>query len=150
MPPLRKTDRRSRFEQQAMTEIRMSAASTTTSLHENTETYVERPPYSHPVYGNFRENVPLVQPSLIRRPGLSDPHTRALSDLMTESIQYSPLETPNGGFPPFAPRAASSYSEAGTRISSPFPAASTPFVCCSRGSWGEIYILTLHREVKKH
>ncbi|KIX10523.1 uncharacterized protein Z518_01606 [Rhinocladiella mackenziei CBS 650.93] len=130
MPLVRKNDRRkserSEPEEQPMTEIRTSAASTM-SLYENDDPYFERPQSVHPVYGSFREDVQPIQPALMRRSGLSDLHNRTLPDLMTESIQDSPLETSTGSFPPFAPRATSSYSETGTRSSSPFPSASTPF-----------------------
>lgn len=136
MPPLRKTDRRSlqqREESQPMTEIRMSANSTDTTLvNTDKESGFEQAPSSHPVYGQYRETAPLEPPTPVRRPWIPDNHSRTLSDLMTESIQNSPMATPNGGsFPPFAPRATSSYSEAGTRSSSPYPSpypASTPFV----------------------
>ncbi len=132
--PLRKYDPKRSEQSQPMTEIRMSAASTTTSFHYNPDPYYPTSPSAHPVYGNYRENVPLEQqrlgqPPLSQRPGLSDYHNRTLSDLMTESVEHSPLEPPNSGaFPPFVPRAASSYSEAPTRSSSPFPGASgSPF-----------------------
>lgn len=137
MPPLRKTDRRSpeqRAESQPMTEIRMSANSTDTTLVNNNgdrEFGFEQAPSTHPVYGSYRETS-LQPPTPVRRPGFHDEHSRTLSDLMTESVQNSPVGTPGtGSFPSFAPRATSSYSEAGTRSSSPYPSpypASTPFV----------------------
>lgn len=123
-----------------MTEIRMSANSTDTTLvNHNTdkESGFEQAPSTHPVYGPYRETSPLQPPTPVRRPGHPEDHSRTLSDLMAESIQNSPMETPaSGSFPLFAPRATSSYSEAGTRSSSPYPSpypASTPFV-----SWTEM------------
>ncbi|EHY56623.1 hypothetical protein HRR83_002294 [Exophiala dermatitidis] len=127
MPLTRKNNDHKRPDQQylqPMTESRMSAASSTT-LNENYNAYLEKPPQSttsvHPVYGSYRENIPLTEP----RRGAPDYHNRTLSDLVVgESTQTSPLEPPSGTFPPFAPRTASSYSELGA--SSPYP-TSTPF-----------------------
>jgi len=155
MPPLRKTDRRSlqqRVESQPMTEIRMSVNSTDTTLvSPDNQSGFEQAPSSHPVYGAYRE---LQPPTPVMRPGMPDNHSRTLSDLMTESIQNSPMDTPNGGsFPLFAPRATSSYSEAGTRSSSPYPSpypASTPFVSSLPLLYpGLGQLLTIHSEVKK-
>lgn len=132
--PLRKNDRRTSPHEEPMTEIRMSAASTNTTLNNtprDSDFQVSNTP--HPVYGYYSEQIPLQPPSTFRRPGPYDQHNRTLSDLITaESLASSPIDGQNGSpIPPFAPRANSSYSEPGTRNSSPYPSpypASTPFV----------------------
>lgn len=130
MPPLRKMDRR-RSEQEPMTEIKLSAVSSPSLPRQSQESFLEPPPSSHPIYGNYRETDPAVEQygRLARRPGVSDLHNRTLSDLMTESIPDSNLDTPtvHGSYPSFAPGAHSSYSGSQTRSSSPYPSPS-PFV----------------------
>lgn len=101
----------------------MSAATSSTTLAESPERYLE-PPSAHPVYGNYSEDVPLQEQFSPRRPPVTEYHARNLSDYMPESIKESPMEPHHGSFPPFAPRAASTFSEAGTMDNSPYGALS--------------------------
>lgn len=109
-----------------MTEIRMSATTSSTTLHDVTDAYLEKPPSTHPIYGSYREDVP-IQPLPARRPPLSAFDHRTLSDLMTENIPDGSHEALNAGYPSYAHgigQAYSSYSEAPTRSSSPYPGQS--------------------------
>ena len=134
MPPLRKNNPKSWQEApQPLTDIRMSANSTdSTLINADRDSAFERAPSSHPVYGKYHEYSPVQPPTPVRRNVYSDQSQQTLSNLMIEPVQDNSLEPPNGmAFPPFAPRADSSYSESGTRSSSPYPSpypASTPFV----------------------
>jgi len=133
MPFLRKSHRQPDLRTE-LTESKSPSPSTDSS-----ETIIERPASAHPVYGPYKT---MVGPIQTRRLPLADErHTRTLSDLIVaeENGMDSPLEPPSAGFPLHA-RAQSSYSESasGTRSSSPFPGASTPFVrhCCP---WGHVH-----------
>ena len=135
MPPLRKMDRRRSEQTQPMAEIKMSAVSLTSSpspYHESyrqsQDSFLEPPPSSHPIYGNYRENPSFEQfehQRLSRRTGTDSPNG-AYPDQMTDIGSDSTLDVRHGAYPSFAPGAHSSYSGSQTRSSSPFPAPS-PF-----------------------
>ncbi|KAJ9641163.1 uncharacterized protein PV06_01021 [Exophiala oligosperma] len=125
MPLLRKGDPR-RSQQHLMTESKSSAAASSTTLHEGMDRYLE-PPSAHPVYGNYTEDVPLQEQQSLtpRRPPMSEYHNRTLSDLVPESIQDSPIDSPHhANYPPFGPRTTSAFSDAGTMNNSPYNSGS--------------------------
>ena len=126
-----------------MTEIKMSAVPTSSpsgspspyyeDYRQSQDSFIEAPPSTHPIYGNYPDDSQFEEQRLSRRPGVTGPYNRTLSDLMPESIPGSSLtlDAPHTAYPSFAPghssypgsQAHTSYSgsQSQTRSSSPYP-----------------------------
>ncbi|KAI1627542.1 glycosyl transferase [Exophiala viscosa] len=134
MPLVRKNDQR-RPAQLPMRENAMSASTSSTTLYEAADPYLEKPPSAYPPYQNYTEDVPIQTLSPRGRPSPPDYHNRTLSELMTDTYHDDRLEPPTpNGHSAFSPQRAPSWnSEANTRSNSPYPsspaqyAAGTPW-----------------------